>query len=314
MKNFKMLSLSVLSMLFIFGCGREMELKAPAKSPVRLNENMEALSVDTAEFSSFATTFSMFFIPEENDLTWESSLYSRSDKYEDKISKIMSHIIKNSDEFDLYDQKIVALDLVKKPLTEKYEELGCDFDYTEECGLIDTQLKEITTGASVRLRSVDGTEKRVDYEGYKSYLIEEIQSSVDEYNRLQPNLNRPKNWMLYGDAPVYEIRQLEDKTFQITFPNLGPFGAQNMYSTETGEIYDVSLGPSLYNAKVELLTFKIKEKGADGNFTSNIWEFTLEKSYVVGKLRYKGDVLKVDSVGKVLRRGVCKIDLAPKGS
>jgi hypothetical protein len=120
--------------------------------------------------------------------------------------------------------------------------------------------------------------------------------------------------MLYGDAPLYEIRQLEDGSFKITFPNLGPYGAQNYYSTDTGEIFDVQLSPSQCHHKVELLSFKIKEKDEKGEFTSMTWEFTLERSFMVGKLRYRGDVFKVDRHGKMLGIGVCKIDFARKGS
>lgn len=298
----------------VCSCGKELNLTTPAKVPAKLNENMNALSINVSDFSNFATTFTMFFIPQESELTWETRLYNKSDKYEDKVARIMSNIIRKSDEFDLYDQKIIDLNKVKAPLTARYEELECDFDYTDECAKIDVQLKEITANASVALKLPDGTSKQVDFEGYKSWLIEEIQASVDDYNRLNPDLNRPKNWMLYGDAPVYEINQLEDRTFKITFPSLGPFGEQNHYSTESGEIYDVELAPSEWNSKIDLLKFKVKEKDVGGKFTGLVWEYTLERSFVVGKLRYKGDVLKVDSKGKVVRRGICKVDFARKGS
>lgn len=314
MKKTFLIIISFLSLFTLSSCGRQMELAVPGKVPAKLNENINALSINPGDFSNFATTFTMFFIPEESDLTWETNLYNKSDKYSEKVAKIMSNIIRRSDEFDLYDQKILDLNKVKAPLTTKYEELECDFDYTDECSKIDEQLKQITADAAVDLKLPNGTVKKVDYEGYKSWLIEEIQSSVDDYNRINPDMNKPKNWMLYGDAPVYEINQLDNKTFKITFPNLGPFGEQNHYSTETGDIYDVSLAPSEWSDKIELLKFKIKEKGVGAKYTGFVWEVTLERSFVVGKLRYKGDVLKVDSSGKVLRRGICKVDFARKGS
>lgn len=299
-------------MFLLVGCGRELKKGTAQKKTIELNENKEALSVNTSDFSSFATTFSMFFIPEEKELTWESNLYKSTDSYQFKVARIMANIIKNSDKFDETDKKTMLMNNEKAPLTQKWEELECDFDPKDECIVIDNQLKEITAEHTKDTKLPDGTP--VDFEGYKSFLIEEIQSSVDDYDRSRPELNRPKNWMLYGEAPTYEIRELENNLFQINFPNLGPFGAQNSYSTETGEIFDVTVTPSEYNPKIELLTFKIKEKGEGGAFTSLIWEFTLEKSFVVGKIRYKGDVLKVDTQGNVVRRGVCKIDMARKGS
>ena len=301
-------------MIVIIGCGRELDLRSPAKKSVKLNENVDALSIETSDFSSFATTFSMFFIPLEKDLTWKTNLYKGSDSYDVKVAKIMSHIIKKSDEFDIYDQKIIQLNMVKRPLTQRYEELECDFDYTEECSEIDEKLKQINQNSLVKLKSPDGTEKMVDFEGYKSFLIEEIQSSVDEYDLKNPELNRPKNWMLYGDAPLYELRKLENGTFKITFPNLGPFGSQNFYSSETGEIFDVEIVESEYNSKIEILKFKIKEKDNLKRATGNTWEFTLEKYFVVEKLRYKGDVVSRNSLGEIIRRGICKIDFAKKGS
>lgn len=300
--------------LSFVGCGRELNLTTPAKKPINLNENADALTISVNDFSSFATTFSMFWVPEENELVWDSPLYEKNDSYITKVSRIMTNIIRNSDEFDHYDQKILDLDKVKAPLTSRYEELECDFDYTDECAEIDTKIKEINAQATVTLKLPDGTQKEVDYEGYKSHLIEEIQASVDDYDRSNPELNKPMNWMLYGDAPTYEVRQGDNKSFKITFPKLGPFNSQNFYSTESGEIFDVKMGPSQYNHKVELLTFKIREKDSEGKFTSFIWEYTLERSFVVGKLRYKGDVLKVNPAGEIVRRGVCKIDFAKKGS
>lgn len=314
MKNLFFKSFLLLSLVFGVSCGRDLTVESPKKKSVVLNENMDALTVDTSDFSSFATTFSMFFIPEENELTWKTTLYKKSDSYDVKVAKIMSHIIKKSDEFDLYDQKIIDLNKVKLPLTQKYEELECDFDYSDECAVIDDKLKEINQKSLVTLKLPDGSDKLVDFEGYKSFLIEEIQSSVDEYDRLNPELNRPKNWMLYGDAPLYELRRLEDGGYKITFPNLGPFGAQNFYSSETGEIFDIEVVKSEYNSKVELLKFKVKEKDELKKFTGNTWEFVLEKSFVVGKLRYKGDVVTKNSQGEIVRRGICKIDFAKKGS
>lgn len=314
MKNYFLNKLALIGILTIVGCGRDLVVDSPTKRPVNLSENVDYLSVDTSEFSNFATTFSMFFVPEKNDLTWKTTLYKTSDSYDVKIARIMSHIIKKSDEFDLYDQKIIDLNKVKSPLTKKYEELECDFDYTDDCAQIDESLKEINQSSLVTLKLPDGTEKMVDFEGYKSFLIEEIQSSVDEYNRSNPELNRPKNWMLYGDAPLYELRKLENGSYKITFPNLGPFDSQNFYSSDSGEIFDIEVSRSEYNSKVELLKFKIKEKDELKKFTGNHWEFVLEKSFVVGKLRYKGDVVTRDSRGIIIRRGICKIDFAKKGS
>jgi hypothetical protein len=302
------------TLCFISGCGRDLMIDEPQRKPIQLNENISALSIDLNEFSSFATTFSMFFLPAQDELTWKSDLYKKNEKYDIKIAKIMSHIIKNSDEFDSYDQKILDLNKVKLPLTQKYEDLECDFDYTDECEQIDNQLRDINLKSFVPLTRKDGSTEMVDFETYKSFLIEEIQSSVDDYNRENPETNRPRNWMLYGDAPLYELRRLEDGSIKITFPNLGPFESQNFYSSESGEVFDISEEGAEYNSKIKLLKFKIKEKGSSQNFTGNVWEFSLEPSFVVGKLRYKGDVLTRNSRGEIIRRGICKIDFAKKGS
>lgn len=306
---------SLLVLVFILvGCGRKLDFEDPSKRSFGLGDNSQAVTISMDEFSNYATTFSMFFFPEENELIWKSNLYAPEDSYERKIANILKHIAKNSDEFDLYDKKILELMAIKRPVSDKYDELGCDLNYTPECEELDGKLTEINSQAVVTYKLPDGTERVVDFEGYKSYLIEEIQSSVDDYDRLNPELNRPKNWMLYGDAPLYEIRPLEKGGLKIVFPNLGPFESQNAYSTETGDIYDVKVAPGPYSEKVDLVTFKIKEKNNLGEYTGYNWEFTLERSFAVGKLRYKGDVLKTDASGGVIRRGMCKIDFARKGT
>ncbi len=106
-----------------------------------------------------------------------------------------------------------------------------------------------------------------------------------------------------------KLKKLEDKLSK----------GQNRSNKLEGDVKDLS-NPSVFDAKfadspfspgTKLLTFKVKEKDADGNETGRIWDIELEQMDFVSNIRFQGDVkIYFPNSKKIQQRGALKFELS----
>lgn len=295
--------LFLVGLVGLVGCN-DVKTSTSSKRFVQLKQGTISAFTATSEYETHPDTFALFFMPEVNELTWSSSLFNDGDTYEDKLTAIMKNVISLSDKRDALDKEIFKLNNQVAPLEAEYEAKGCIDDiFAEGCEDLDGQIQPLNT------QIAEKTTLSSDY-------LKGIQQSVDK------DISKPVNWQKYGaDAKAYEF-DINEETgeVKILMPELGPYA--NRYSTKDGDIINVVYRTSDYNPNVRILSFKLLEKGADKERNGNYYDFKLEKSSYLNKIRFKGDVVKVvngfnlntmEVTSNVqFQRGVCKFELPVK--
>lgn len=284
--------LCLLSLLSLIGCNDVHKDKVAKKSVVLKESNVSSFTT-LSTFETHPDTFALFFYPEEQELTWSSPLFNDSDSYETKLSNIISNVIGLSNKRDALDSEIFTLNKSITPIDEQMEVENCLLDPTTTiCMDLDAKLTDINN------QIVAKTNESSDY-------LLDIQKSVDR------DFSNPVNWQKYGvDAKAYEFDINEETNeVKILMPTLGKYA--NRYSSKDGDIVNIAYFSSQYDSEIKLLSFMLLEKGQFGERTGYIYEFRLEKSSYLDKVRFKGSVVKRLN-GDQIQRGVCKFELPVK--
>ena len=289
---------NILLLILILGASacNEAKLDKFATKNVSLKKrNANAFSA-LVDYSSHPDTFTLFFLPIEATMPKQATtLYSPDATYESKLTEIMRNVVILSDKYDAVDKEIFPLSKELARIEQERTDSMCDFDDTvDPCPQLQLDLDAV----NAQMNPLTET---------KSAYLLGIQKSLDD------DVTSPVNWQLYGgDAKAYEF-DINEKTkeVKILMPKLGPY--DNRYSTKDGDIINVVYKSSDYDSEVKLLFFTLIEKGADKQPTGNYYEFKLEKSNFLDKVRFKGDVFKKRfSDGREVTRGTCKFELPPK--
>lgn len=284
--------LCLISLLGMVGCN-DVRKETVAKKAVSLKENNVSAFSSLNSYSTHPDTFALFFYPTAEELiTRQSPLYSDSDSTEIKLSKIITNVLRLSYKRDALDKQIYAIENLKRPINDQMTEAKCDEDPTTDiCMELDDQLT-----------AIDNQYTPMVYVNQSSAHLLGIQESLDK------DITKPINWQKYGaDAKLYEfdINELTNEV-SIKMPSLGPY--ENRYTTKDGDIVNVVYRSSEFNDDIKLLTFILLEKGEFKQPTGYIYEFKLEKSFYLNKIRFKGTVIKRLN-GDEVQSGICKFEL-----
>jgi hypothetical protein len=297
----KKLVLSIFLILNLSCSNKLLPGQKAKKNPFQIQNNTLTISQNLEEFDTYPDSFILFFWPEVGTMTWESKVFSQNDSDEEKLTDIVSHVIKASNDHDDVDREIFGLNSEFEALLEKMMVLDCeDPNNAEECEQMYIRIEEIP-------ELVDVLENR------KVELIGEIVKAVDQNNE------KPINWQENSGAGKIEI-DIAKKYFRLMqvgpylkYNNSGGELERNSYWSRKGDIFDIEYKESEYAPGTMMLYFKLREKRIDSDdYTGNIYRFELEKMSFLDMVRFQGDVFKETASGEQIQRGVCKFDLAPK--
>lgn len=284
--------LGLIALISLVGCN-DVRKDTTTKRAVELKvKNISALT-SLNDYETHPDTFALFFYPEEKELTWASPLFSDSDPYQTKLKKIVDNLLTLSKKRDDLDKEIFVLGNSATNIDIQMETENCLIDPTTDiCMELDSKLSDINTQIVAKTNE-------------SSTYLKGIQESLDQ------DINNPVNWQEYGgDAKAYEF-DIKEATGEVSIlmPKLGAY--DNRYSSKDGDIVNILYFSSQYDSDVKLLSFSLLEKGENGQRTGYVYDFRLERSVYLNKIRFKGTVIKKMD-GDEVTRGVCKFELPIK--
>lgn len=317
----------MLRLLFITliaaSCAKVEPQKATAaKRPINLDTSM-IQALNAFDYNVAPDTFTMFFFPEVGTMSWDSNVFDKNKSDEDKLTDIIANVISMSNKIDDVMLNSYQLDLRNQKLNELKKTKGCDSSDDDFGDIDDLDLKELNLDSDDEL-----TCEQIDQEIYQnselitdsstlvSMHLDEIQKSVDN-----PNKAQSVNWFDYGDPNSYKVILFSEDSQgnqvykpSIYFDSLGHGANSFSYSSESGEIFDIEYVNSEYAPNTMMLKFKVKEKDDDGLENGNIWDAELEQISFAGKQRFSGDLIRYDSLGNVIQKGVMKFEMTLKSN
>lgn len=224
-------------------------------------------------------TFVVFYWPTE--LTWQSPLYAEELPFEVKLERVISEVNRLSLVVDALDTDI--FDYMQTPeypaLEAKFKECMADRRSHADC--------DSFVGAWLPQKKTEA----------KAAAFDEIRSNLDG-----PELMDPVNFVPVGD-PTDSLFRLSGSRASIQLKKFGKLGQDA--STKNGDIVDWltkvnSMGRTL-------MSFTVKERGADGAYNGRTHHFELERRSFLNYARYQGRVTLKEG-GVPIRFGVAKID------
>lgn len=284
---------TLLSLTFLVSCN-EVKTEKVAKKKVELKTKSVSALSSTSSYYSAPDTFTMFFMPTKDTMPTNSKLFSLSDDMPTKIAKITNELLKLSDKYDEESKGIYEDNKEKTKIEKDQEDNNCTIDDTPQtCKDLQKKLDDVNAKIDTKNKA-------------QSKFLEDIQKTLDT------DIAKPVNWLEYGTAKDYkfEIDEANYYVKNITLPTLGK--GKNRYTIKDGDIFDAQYVDSEYREGVKILKFKLYEKDESKVRTGYTYEFKLEKSYFLNKLRFKGDVIKKDPSGIEVTRGTCKFELPSK--
>jgi hypothetical protein len=290
--------------LLVASCAKHTPEKASvAKVPVKLDVKL-IQALELKNHTTKSDTFTFFWFPEKGSMNWDSPIFDRNDSELEKLSDIIAQVIKMSDKIDAADLASYKLLQRNKEIEKLMAAKDCETNFEdEEC----IAWSEESMNNVMEMGRLSSEEKGKHLRG--------LQEAIDDVNFIQidettyDKVGNVENWFDYGDANEYEFTLFQEDKFlpNIVLPTLG--NPAQRYSSANGDIYDIKYVKSEYAPNTMMLKFMVKEKAADGSYTGNIWEADLEKSNFAGKIRFSGDVFRLNPQGNTIQQGIMKFEL-----